>query len=66
MRRLYAHPTLGFGELFADQQDRSELVATFLALLELIKGGRVTVSDDGDTVTFYKSRQARADEVTTV
>ena len=66
MRRFYAHPTLGFGELFTDQRDRSELVATFLALLELIKGGRITVSEDGETVVFHKLRQSHSNEVTSV
>lgn len=57
LRRLYRTPRLGFDAAFCDQKDRSELVATFLALLELIKGGRVTVSDDGSELEFHRIRR---------
>lgn len=57
MRKLYRNPQSRFASLFNDQNDRSELVATFLALLELIKGGRITVSDDGETVSFHKLKK---------
>lgn len=57
MRRMYRGGALKFDEVFEDQRDRSELVATFLALLELMKAGRVTVSDDGRTVTFSKVKK---------
>ena len=40
---------------FFESLDRSELVATFLAMLELIKAKRITVSDDNRTV-YYKSK----------
>ncbi len=59
LRRLYREETMPFDEVFADQRDRSELVATFLALLELVKAGRVTV-DDGGTVEFCKTRKGAA------
>lgn len=54
MRRLYRQNTQGFSDLFSEQQDRSELVATFLALLELVKSGRLTLSDNGEIVTFHR------------
>ena len=57
MRKLYRNPECGFSSLFADQRDRSELVATFLAVLELIKSGRITISDDGETVNFHKIKK---------
>ncbi len=41
---------------FFETPDRSELVATFLAMLELIKAKRITVSDDNQTV-YYHSKQ---------
>ena len=45
LRRLYSH-----------SRERSEMVATFLALLELMKSGRVRLNDDGDVeVTDYRS-----------
>ena len=63
LRRFYNQNESAFSALFEDQHDRSELVATFLALLELIKGGRVTVSDDGKTVKFNRVKKARTQEV---
>jgi len=36
--------------LFTESKNRSELVATFLALLELIKGKRITVDGEGDDI----------------
>lgn len=63
MRKLYQNPNSRFKELFSDQKDRSELVATFLAVLELIKGGRITVSEDGETVLFHRARNTSQREV---
>ena len=63
LRRFYKQQQSSFSSLFDDQKDRSELVATFLALLELIKSGRVTVSDDGETVNFHRAKTASKQEV---
>ena len=63
LRRFYKQQHSSFSSLFDDQKDRSELVATFLALLELIKSGRVTVSDDGETVNFHRAKTASKQEV---
>ena len=63
LRRFYNRNESAFAALFEDQKDRSELVATFLALLELIKGGRVTVSDDGQTVKFHRVKKTTKQEV---
>ncbi|MFV0496570.1 MAG: segregation and condensation protein A [Candidatus Fimivivens sp.] len=63
MRKLYRTPNSRFGALFEDQKDRSELVATFLAVLELIKGGRITVAPDGETVHFHRSVKTAKQEV---
>ena len=54
LRRFYAEPTLRIDEIFK-KGERSELVATFLALLELLKAGRVVLSDGGDEVSFVSS-----------
>ena len=62
LRRMYRGGTIAFDEVFADQNDRSELVATFLALLELMKAGRVTVSDNGDRVTFGRGQKTKRRE----
>ena len=51
LNRLYAHTRVRFAALFEQAQDRSEMVATFLALLELIKDKRV-VMDEQQQVGF--------------
>lgn len=43
LRKLWGGKRTTFGALIAGAADRSELVATFLAVLELIKGNRVMV-----------------------
>ncbi|WP_407382992.1 segregation and condensation protein A [Ruminococcus sp.] len=48
MRRLWHGRTVTYGELFTASSGRSELVATFLAVLELVKGKRVRIEGDGD------------------
>ena len=51
MRRLWHGRTVTYGELFTASNGRSELVATFLAVLELVKGKRVRIEGDGDDAT---------------
>ena len=48
MRKLWGGRTRKYASLFADAEDKSELVATFLAILELIKGKRVRIDGEGD------------------
>ena len=47
MRRLWHGKTVRYGELYDACKGRSELVATFLAVLELVKGKRVRIEGDG-------------------
>lgn len=49
LRTLRKHGTAQYSLLFAECEDKSELVATFLAILELVKGKRIRVEGDGDT-----------------
>ena len=51
MRRLWHGRTVTYGELFEASRERSELVATFLAVLELVKGKRVRIEGDGNDAT---------------
>lgn len=48
LRRLWKKGESSYRELFAGKRDTSERVATFLALLELVKGKRLYVEGDGD------------------
>lgn len=52
MRRLWGGSRVRYENIFADSTDRSELVATFLAVLELIKGKRVRVEGEGEEQTL--------------
>jgi len=47
LRQLYRAEMISYQSLFMESSSRSEMVATFLALLELIKGKRITVDGTG-------------------
>lgn len=51
MRKLRMKSSVKYSELFEDGKERSELVATFLAVLELVKGKRIRVEGDGDNAS---------------
>lgn len=51
LNKLYQDGEVPYDEFFYSP-DRGELVATFLAMLELIKSGRIRVSDDNTKVSF--------------
>ncbi len=53
MRRLWHGKRVKYHELFTAVNERSELVATFLAVLELVKGKRVRIDGDGDKAEVY-------------
>lgn len=48
LRRLYHKKRVSYGSLFEHAESKSDLVATFLALLELIKVKRVHIEGDGE------------------
>ncbi len=48
LKNLYRKKKMQFLDLFKKSQDKSEMVATFLAILELIKNKRVIVDDDNN------------------
>ncbi len=49
IRKLRDGSSRPYSTMFSDAEDKSELVATFLAILELIKGKRVRVEGDGES-----------------
>ncbi|MCQ4735781.1 serine protease, partial [Anaerotruncus colihominis] len=57
LRGLYRTGSAPYESLFLTSTDRSELVATFLAVLELVKAHRITV--DGGQVSFERGGRAR-------
>ncbi len=56
MRRMYHKSTLRMSKLFVPSDaGRSEMVATFLAVLELIKSKRVSIDDENAQLTFHRT-----------
>ena len=55
MHMLYRQKTIGYKNLFAQSEDRSEMVATFLAVLELVKSKRIVVDENGQ-IAFGENR----------
>ncbi len=64
LRRLWTSGRVRFSTLYEKAESRSELVATFLAVLELIKARRVTVSGDGEDarVAIHKTSEVPESE----
>ena len=61
LRSLISGAAARMGQLFSPRQSRSTNVATFLALLELVRGGRVTLDDEG-RLTMQRGRIQRDKE----
>lgn len=49
LRRLWKAKSVEYQSLFVEKREKSDLVATFLAVLELVKGKRVRVEGEGET-----------------
>ena len=63
LRRLRRGQAVTYHSLYENAQTKSELVATFLAVLELIKGKRIAVEGEGkhQTVTLLKRKGGEPD-----
>ena len=55
LRSLISGAAARMAQLFSRRQSRSTNVATFLALLELVRGGRVTLGENGE-LTMQRTR----------
>ncbi|MBQ3566994.1 MAG: segregation/condensation protein A [Oscillospiraceae bacterium] len=62
LKTLYKSGNVYISSLFSEITDRSERVATFLAVLELTKAGRIMISDDSTRVYFKKKGEMNAVE----
>lgn len=58
LRRLYKKTKLKWSELFS-RSGRSESVAMFLAVLDLVKNGRIKISDDNQTIALSGGQKHR-------
>jgi segregation and condensation protein A len=56
LRELYATGEVCMDSLYDGVTDRSARVATFLAVLELTRHGRITISED-NMMIFFKGRK---------
>lgn len=61
LKNLYKHGKSRIDSLFDGMTGRSERVATFLAILELTKSGRIMISDDNSEI-FFKGMKKNAAE----
>ena len=60
LRSLTRSGTTVFSDLFRDSQSRSEVVATFLAVLELCRGRKIVVTGQGaDCMVTWRTRRRR-------
>lgn len=59
LKQLYKTGSADMDGLYEGVTDRSERVATFLAVLELTKSGRIYISDDNSTISFIGKRKER-------
>lgn len=58
MKKLYSSGSVNMDSLYDGITDRSERVATFLAVLELTKVGHIRLNDD-NSVIFFSGRPSR-------
>ena len=63
LRNLWKTNTCRMRDMFAGAQSKSEMVATFLAVLELVKAKRVSVSGKLDDMKLSAIKQPVSDEV---
>lgn len=54
LRKLKALSAADYSSLFSGQQTKSDMVATFLAVLELIKTKRIALDDENKTIKLLK------------
>ena len=56
-RRLLKESKLRFSSFFDGAESRSQLVATFLAMLELVKANRITIDDSNTFVALHREKR---------
>ena len=62
LNRLYESGKARYRDFFTPSEDPSEIVATFLAILELMKSKRITVDDDNTYVYFNRNAGVAAED----
>ncbi|MEG1942668.1 MAG: segregation/condensation protein A [Angelakisella sp.] len=59
LRKFYRSSRMAVSGLFAESHSRSEMVATFLAILELMKAKRIALDESDGTVIFHGRDSAK-------
>lgn len=62
LNRLYRAARVRLDVIFRQSADRPEMVATFLAVLELMKDKRILLGEDGQTLTMRRSAAGLREE----
>lgn len=62
LRRLRREDAVSYTALFEQAENKSELVATFLAVLELVKAKRICVNGDGEAMTVTMRENTAAED----
>ncbi len=62
LAELYEKGEADIGNMFAGVKDRSERVATFLAILELTRNGRILLSDDNSRIYMNPDHESGGNE----
>lgn len=59
LKKLRPVGSINYVDLFSDKTEKTEMIATFLAVLELIKGNRICVeeTEDGSVVTLLTGEE---------
>lgn len=63
LKRLLSNQKTTFIELFENVRSRSEVVATFLAVLELCKTNRISVSEETQDITLLAEENVKIENV---
>lgn len=56
LKKLYTSGKCKMNSIFDSMTDKSERIATFLAILELTKTGRIWLNDDNTEITFNREK----------
>ncbi|MBQ9375772.1 MAG: segregation/condensation protein A [Ruminococcus sp.] len=62
LKKLYKHGVFEMDKLYDNVESKSERVATFLAILELTKSGRIYISDDNKEIRFIRREKKHKDK----
>ena len=59
LRKLWKRGSVSWSRLFGEKHERSERVAAFLAVLELVKGKRIRIEGEGDRAVIELAQGGR-------